>query len=343
MTTNPAPPAGPAGIMAIATAFSRARALHAAVELDLFTVLDAGGLTAQELHARCGLHPRGAADFLDLLTVLGLLERDGDRYRNGPAATEYLVRSRPRYLGDLVRLQSEDLYPRWLHLAEALRDGRPRSGGPGQDEIFGEEYHSERARWFHDAMDGASSSVLRELPRLLPWQDVKHVVDLGGARGTVAAGLVRAHPHLTATVFDLPQLEPLFDEHMRRLGTAAGAAFRAGDFFRDPLPACDCVVIGHVLHNWGAAERVLLLARAYEALRPGGYLLVYDPMIDDGRTTAPQLVLSLNMLMMTPTGSEYTRSACREWAVEAGFEDIAMSVVPASGDTVLTARKPPAV
>ncbi|HEX6871397.1 MAG TPA: methyltransferase, partial [Micromonosporaceae bacterium] len=171
-----------------------------------------------------------------------------------------------------------------------------------------------------------------------PWRDYTSVVDVGGARGNLIASVARAHPHLTATVFDLPQVQPFFDEHMATLGLTGRIGFHPGSFFTDPLPNADVLVIGHVLHDWSPEQRQDLVRSAYRSVRDGGVLVVYDPMLDEDRPSALNLVISLDMLLTTAGGAEYRPSECRQWMVDAGFTDVTSSPLGFS-DTMVVGRK----
>jgi hypothetical protein len=98
--------------------------------------------------------------------------------------------------------------------------------------------------------------------------------------------------------------------------------FYPGDFFEDPLPTADVLVMGHILHDWGLEEKRLLLQKAYEALPEGGALVVYEALIDDERReNAFGLLASLNMLIETPAGFDYTGADCRSWMRDTGFRE----------------------
>ena len=80
--------------------------------------------------------------------------------------------------------------------------------------------------------------------------------------------------------------------------------------------------MGHILHDWNLDEKRVLLAKAYEALPAEGALLIYDAIIDDERRrNAFGLLMSLNMLIETPGGFDYTGADCCAWLREAGFRD----------------------
>lgn len=305
-----------AGILGLATAFGPAQALLTAVELGVFDALDGGPAGAEEIRHRLGLHGRGLPDLLALLAGLGLLHEQDGRYANAPGAAAHLISGRPGYVGGALRGAKTNLYPVWTGLADTLRTGEPRSAADGFAAMLDDP---EALRRYARMMDGALSPILPKLMDVLDWPAHGSVLDVGGCRGDLAGRLVRAHPGLAGHVFDLPQLRPVFDEHMAELGTAGAVRFHAGDFFRDPLPAADVIVFGHVLHNWPVRLREVLLGKAFGALPSGGVLLVHDRMLDDARTHVENLVAALTMTLVTEEGAEYTPAELEAQARSAGF------------------------
>jgi hypothetical protein len=98
--------------------------------------------------------------------------------------------------------------------------------------------------------------------------------------------------------------------------------FVGGSFFTDPLPTADVIMMGHILHDWNLEQKRMLVTKAYEALPDGGALLVYDSMIDDDRSkNVFGLLMSLNMLIETPGGFDYTGADCIGWMKDAGFKE----------------------
>ena len=116
-------------------------------------------------------------------------------------------------------------------------------------------------------------------------------------------------------------------------------AFHSGDFFTDPLPAADVLVLGHVLHDWSVSERISLVKKAYEAVNPGGLLLVYDPMLDPDNPNPMNLIISLDMLLTTRGGAEYPPAWCRDWLEAAGFTGVTAARF-GFADTLVSGRKP---
>ena len=109
---------------------------------------------------------------------------------------------------------------------------------------------------------------------------------------------------------------------MAEQGLSDRVRFQAGNFFEDELPRADVIVMGHVLHDWDLAQKKLLLAKAFAALPKGGVVIVYDAIIDDDRReNAFGLLMSLNMLIETNGGFDYTGADCGAWMREAGFTE----------------------
>jgi precorrin-6B methylase 2 len=317
----------PNRIMELGRGFMAAKALFSAVELGVFAELAAGPLDAEALRRRLGLHERGARDFFDALVALRLLDRGPDGvYANAPDSDFYLDRGKPTYLGGILEMANARLYGFWGALTEALRTGRPQNEARGGGDAFAAIYADPgRLAAFLGAMTGISRPVAAALARRFPWRDRRSFADIGTAEGALPLELARAHPHLRGIGFDLPAVAPLFERQVRAHRLADRLRYVAGDFLADPLPSAEVLVMGHILHDWDLATKRLLLAKAHAALPPGGALIVYDQMIDDERReNAAGLLMSLNMLIETPGGFDYTGADCRRWMGEAGFRSAAV-------------------
>jgi hypothetical protein len=115
---------------------------------------------------------------------------------------------------------------------------------------------------------------------------------------------------------------PVFEEYVEQNGLASRLRFQPGSFFTDPLPQVDVIMMGHILHDWNLEEKKMLIRKAYEAIPEGGAFIAYDAIIDDERrTNAFGLLMSLNMLIETPGGFDYTGADCVAWMKEAGFRE----------------------
>ncbi len=318
-TTDPTPDA----ILQLGLAFWGSKALLSAVELGVFTSLADGPRTAKALQAELGLQPRGTRDWLDALVSLGMLGRHGDDYTNTPATDLYLDRNKPSYIGGMLEMANARLYPFWGSLSEALRTGHPQNEAKVGENFFTALYQDPtRLRQFLHAMTGISMGAALAIADKFPWERHQTVIDVGAAEGCVPAQLALRHPHLTGGGFDLPAVRPVFEDYVAAHGLAERLRFYPGDFFADPLPDADVLVMGHILHDWSLDEKLVLLGKAYQALPEGGALIVYESIIDDDRRTNTfGLLMSLNMLIETQDGFDYTGADCRSWMADVGFRD----------------------
>jgi len=317
----------PDKILQLGSAFWGSKTLLSAIELGLFTHL--AGKEPQsivQIRTALGLHERSARDFLDALVALGMLERLPDgRYANTVEAELYLDRKKPSYVGGILEMMNGRLYRFWGNLTEALLTGRPQNETQtGEPDLFAAVYADPaRLELFLGAMTGLSLPTARAIATAFPWKEHRTFADIGCAEGGLPVEIARAHPHLTGFGFDLPAVQPVFERYVAQHRLGQRLAFKAGDFFKDPLPETDVLVMGHILHDWSLEEKKLLLRKAYEALPSGGALVVYDAMIDDDRReNAFGLLMSLNMLIETPAGFDYTGADCRNWMQGVGFRDV---------------------
>jgi hypothetical protein len=316
--------ATPERIMQLGLGFWGSKTLLSAIEIGLFTELAKGSLDAETLAGRLMLHPRSARDFLDALVALGMLERDHDRYANTPETDLFLDRTKPSYVGGILEMANARLYPFWGSLTEALRTGQPQNEakGGGEDPFTAVYADPGRLEGFLGAMTGISLGAAMAIANKFPWDRYETFVDVGAAQGGLPVQVALAHGHLSGGGFDLPPVGPIFEEYVDSHGLGDRLRFYPGDFFEDPLPRADVLVMGRILHDWNLEEKKMLLGKAYEALPEGGALIVYEALIDDERReNAFGLLMSLNMLIETPAGFDYTGADCCSWMRDVGFRE----------------------
>ncbi len=314
----------PEHIMQVGLGFWPSKILLSAVEMELFTDLARGPQALESVQGRMGLHPRAARDFLDTLVALGFLRRTGGEYSNSPDADFFLDKHKPSYIGGMLEMANHRLYGFWGHLTEALRTGLPqnevRGGGAGLfDALYADPA---RLKAFLAAMSGVSHGANLAIAAKFPWTEYATFADVGTAQGDLAVQIARANPHLSGIGFDLAEVGPIFEEYAERNGVMDRLRFVGGSFFERPMPRADVILLGHVLHDWGVDDKRMLIQKAYDAVPEGGALIVYESIIDDDRSkNAFGLMMSLNMLIETPAGFDYTGADCQGWMREAGFRE----------------------
>lgn len=315
-------PITPDHILQVGLGFWASKVLLSAVEMGVFTELAHRPADVETLTGRLGLHRRSSRDFFDALVALGFLTRENGVYGNTPATDVFLDRKKPSYVGGILEMANHRLFHHWAHLTEGLRTGKPqneaREGGvPVFEALYADPA---RLREFLAAMSAISRGAALAIAEKFPWKGYNSFVDVGAAQGNTAGLILLAHPHLAGVGFDLPEVGPIFEEHVEGMGLTPRLRFAAGSFFEVPLPKADVMVMGHILHDWDLDTKKMLIGKAYDAVPEGGALIVYESVIDDDRLkNAFGLMSSLNMLIETAGGFDYTGADCQGWMREAGF------------------------
>ena len=171
-------------------------------------------------------------------------------------------------------------------------------------------------------MTGLSRGAALGIAEKFPWDKYQSFVDVGAAQGDTAVQIAKAHPHLAGIGFDLPEIGPVFEEYVAEMGLSGRVRFEGGSFFDQDVPKADVVMMGHILHDWDLDEKKMLIGKAYDALPEGGAFLIYEALIDDDRSkNAFGLLMSLNMLIETPGGFDYSGADCQGWLKAAGFRE----------------------
>ncbi|MBL9144651.1 MAG: methyltransferase [Verrucomicrobiaceae bacterium] len=313
----------PERILQTGMAFWGSKALLTAVEIELFTDLAKHPGDLESVQGRMGLHPRAARDFLDALVALGFLQRDNGIYRNTPETDLFLDKAKPSYIGGILEMANHRLYRFWGELTTAVRTGESQNESKGGHDPFKALYADPaKLREFLRAMSGVSRGANVTIANQFPWANYKSCADIGTAQGDLVTQIALAQPHLQGIGFDLPEVGPIFEEYIATNGLANRVSFAGGSFFTDELPKADVLLFGHILHDWDFETKLMLLRKAYAALPEGGAVVVYDSIIDDERKqNAFGLLMSLNMLIETPGGFDYTGADCIGWMQQVGFKD----------------------
>lgn len=303
-------------ILELIHAFRRSKVLFTAVRLGIFDRLEKEPQTAARLARELELNPGALTRLLDACRPLELLTREGDLYRNTPAASRALVTTSPDSLVGYIVHSDRSLYPLWGKLDDAVREGTNRWAQVFGDRasLFDHYFRDPVAmRSFLTGMHGAGQLTSDRVVRAFDLSKFRHLVDLGGATGHLAIAACRAYPNLRATVLDLPIVEPYAREFISQSGVADRIDFLAADFFTDELPAADLYSLGRILHDWDDTRIAALLPKIR------GSLLITEVLVDEDRSGPLYAMLQdLNMLVCTD-GKERTASEYKQLLTAAGF------------------------
>jgi SAM-dependent methyltransferase len=296
-----------------------------AVAMEVFAELVKRAEDLATLQGRLGIHPRAGRDFFDTLVALDFLHRVDGKYANTPETDLFLDKHKPTYIGGMLEMANQRLYGHWSRLAVALGTGKQQNEAKdgGTESLFAALYADPaRLKNFLAAMTGISRGANQVIAKKAPWEKYRAFADVGTAHGDLAVQIALANPHLQGFGFDLPEVGPNFEEYVEQNKLNGRLRFHAGSFFKDPLPHVDVITMGHILHDWNLDEKKMLLRKAHDALNPGGAVVIYESIIDDDRSqNAFGLLMSLNMLIESPGGFDYTGKDCIAWMKEVGFRE----------------------
>lgn len=322
-----APLTTPARILETGMAFWASKALLTAVKMELFTFLSTGSKSGEEIRTELELHPRGLYDFLDTLVALGFLKRAGfrgnARYYNTEESELFLDKAKPTYVGGLLEMSNDRLYPFWADLEEALKTGRPQNESKHTDRpVFEALYASEaRLEQFLNGMAGAQVANFRALATAFDFGPYQTLVDIGGANGLLSTIIAQNQPHLNCLTLDLPPVAPIAARYIDQAGLSRRVRVGNLNFMTEDFPPADVITMGNILHDWDLEVKKMLIRKAYAALPTGGALIAIENIIDNERRhNAFGLLMSLNMLIETEAGFDYTFAEFEAWAREAGFQ-----------------------
>ncbi|MDQ1742862.1 MAG: hypothetical protein QOE23_1201 [Pseudonocardiales bacterium] len=327
-------PPRPDRIMQVATGGWAAGILGAAASHSLFTHLEAGADTADQLAAQAGISGRGAQILLDGLVGLGLVElRDGN-YRNTAEAATFLVEGQPACLSGFTKLKLAEI-GQWVTLPDVVRTGAPMTDATVEvaNPFWEELVPALAAQSVPVAMIAADTLRLAEAGEI-------SILDVGGGSGIYSSIWLGLNPAARSTQLDWGPVNAI----ARRLVAERGAADRFtcidGDFHTTDFgtAAYDIGVYSHIAHQEGPEDNVAIFAKFRGALKPGGTLVINDYIVDDDRSGPPfPLIFASAMLLKTKQGRTWRRADYHAWLAKAGFEDVSFQPTP-SPTTLVFAR-----
>jgi SAM-dependent methyltransferase len=322
-------------ISRIAYGFMASKILFAALDLDVFGLLAARPKTLTELAADTGLAAERLAIFLTACASLGLLVKRDDVYANAPASQTYLVRDAPRYFGDYYRFQIDrQIYPAFARLADALRGERA--------ELYRLMDDPDEAWRFSRGQHAGSLGPAAVLAGIVDLRGRRRLLDVGGGSGAFSITLCRRFPTLSATILDLPGVQPVFEAFVREANMVERIRFLPGDALGADWPGQQDTLLLSYLLSAVAAHRVdQLLARAFRALNAGGIVMLHDFMVDDdGRGPTTAALWQVNALLIDPDVAQLSPSVLAQRLRAHGFDDTRTAEVIPGITRVITAMKP---
>lgn len=310
------------------------------VHLDLFSVLAAGPMDAAGIRHRFGLAERPADVMLTLFQAMGLIELGPEGYGLTPVAREHLVAGSPWFLGPYYASLKDR--PVAADLLTVLRTDRPANWGSQAGLV---DWHRamerpEFAAQFTAAMDCRGVFLAQALAKHLPLGRSDALLDIAGGSGIYACSFCAHFPRLRATVLEKPPVDQITRQAIAARGYGDRVGVVAGDMLEEPLPpGFDVHLYSNVLHDWDVPLVRRLLEKSFQALRPGGVLVIHDAFLNRAKDGPLHVAEYSVMLMHATQGRCYGVGELEGWLRAVGFADC-QDVPGGAARGGLVARKP---
>ena len=305
-------------LLALSRGFMKARIVITAAELDLFTKLEQGLGSVEELCEAGGWDPRGLEILLDALTAFGLLTKSRDgRYQPERSLTGLLSSESGQSVRPMM-LHNGRMWQTWSNLTEIVKTGK----NPHKTDVRAKS--EEDMESFIGAMHVVGRVTAGKIADSIDLGRFTRLLDVGGGPGTYTMEFLKKAPHLRATLFDLPKVVEMARERLTKAGLMDRVDLVAGDFRTDELPGGhDLVLLSAIIHMNSRAGNRALFGKARESLDPGGAILIRDYILDETRThPLAGAIFAVNMLTATQGGNSYTFEEVKEDLEKAGFHDV---------------------
>jgi len=319
----------PAELLEISGFYWKTAALHAAVKLDVFTLVGDRQLTAEQISRELDAPQRGVERFLDALVAMELLVKKDGVYANSPTGQTFLSKNSAQYIGHIV-MHHHHLVESWSKLDQAVQSGRP---------VRGRSSFS-KAEWRESFLMGMFNLAMGLAPQLVPQIDLstrKHLLDLGGGPGTYAIHFCLNNPGLRAEVYDLSTTRPFAEKTIRQFDLSHRIQFRDGNYLAESIQGhYDVAWLSHILHGEGPEECRQIIQKAVDALEPQGTIIIHEFILNNSMDGPlfPAL-FSLNMLLGTDSGQSYSEQQLTDMLLAAGVTNIRRIPIKSPNDSGL--------
>ncbi len=296
--------------------FERSRVLFTAVELEIFSILSERPKTSEEVAAVCDADERACNRLLNALCSIGMLEKHDEKFENHRVMGKFLVPDSPEYMGNISHMSH--LWESWSHLTESVKKGTA-------PELECMNHRCEK--WlesFVAAMDWRAKERAPDVVNLISIDPFSKILDLGCGSGAYSIEFVKSKPEILVTAFDYPAVVPFTERYVEESGHKSKIEVVGGNIFEDDLgKGYDLVFMSSLIHSYSIWENMEIARKVYNALKPGGKVVVHDYIIDDSRTSPEHSALfALNMLVNTKAGDTYIFADIWIMLKEAWFKNV---------------------
>lgn len=303
----------PQKIREIAYGFQASRILLTAFELDVFSILDKHLLTAKEIAEKINCNSNSIERLLNALVGLGFVRKVKNKFYNTDAASNYLVKEKDEFLGNLYH--ANNMWFSWSNLTEIIKTGKK------------EKHKRNEISWkenFIAAMHFRAKKESKILASMLDLQNVNNMLDVGGGSGIFSMAFIEKNCNIKSTIFDLPEIIPITKKYVDIFSLKENITLKEGNFLTDEFDGkYDLIFISSVVHINSNEQNKFLMKKCYDSLNNGGKIIIKDWIMNDDKTEPlAGAIFSINMLVATELGDTYSEKEMRDWFINAGIKKI---------------------
>jgi ubiquinone/menaquinone biosynthesis C-methylase UbiE len=327
-------------ISKLAYGFMASKALFAALNLELFGHVALGADSAEKLSALTGVALARMKTLIAALVSTGVLIDDNGVISNAPATQSYLVPGAPAYFGDYYRFQiGGQIYAILENLDAGLIGDEERLA---HSRMSGWLSDPKQAEDFSRAQHAGSLGPAHLLSKKLDLSGAGSLLDVAGGTGAYSITFCQDNPELRATILDFPTVIDVARRYVNDAKMADRITLAAGDARETEWPGGqDVVLMSYLLSAVDGDQIPPLVGRAYEALNPGGLLVLHDFMLTEDRSGPSSAALFfLQYLAYQPGAVSFTAGELQPIVSAAGFQDFESQVMIPEITMMITARKP---
>jgi predicted O-methyltransferase YrrM len=264
----------PGELLELSGYFWKTCTLHAAVKLDVFTLIGGKKLSGVKIAEKLDAAAQGVERLLNALVAMELLTKADDTYSNTPSSLELLSKNSAKYLGHII-MHHHHLVESWSQLDQSVKSGQP----------IRERSSFSKEEWRESFLMGMFNMAMSMAPLLVPRVDIssrRHLLDLGGGPGTYAIHFCRQNPQLKATVFDLPTTRPFAEKTIKRFDLSDRIDFVDGNYLEDEIKGSyDAAWLSHILHGEGPDGCQRIIQKTVAALEPGAIIIIHEFILNN--------------------------------------------------------------